>query len=262
MTAAFVVGTSAHRRHIRPTMKRLPLAAALLSALALALPAPAAKTTSIDGVEPNPNSFVAPTEGTHEPVPPPPAGFILDQAQVFLPEAATRLSTRLTAARASEVYIYVVTFRSLGVAKSKQEERLHARAKDFTQAWLPGKVGALLLFDDEGGLMAVDLTPETDRRFTSFAVEDSLRDPIHSIQQSGLARDKLEHAATTLADILVPLQDKWVAATHSHRLSNFIMGAVALLGLGLAVFSASAKPKASAGSVTAPTVPEEPHADF
>ena len=238
-------------------------APALLATLALLHSARAQdETTRIDSADPKQPTVSGTPALPPEPVPPAPEGLILDHANVFLPEAAARLSAQLTSARAADVHVYVVTFRTLGVVASKQEEKLRARAKDFIKAWTTKKVGAVVLFDDEGGLMTVELTPETERRFTGFAVEAALREPLGRIQESGLARDKLERSAQAIVETLVPLQAKWVKDTRRQRTSNLIMGAVALLGIGLAIYSAIAKPKAPTLPIPGIKGDSEPPPDF
>lgn len=239
----------------------LPACAAALCALVLFSPAHSADTGQIDGGDLPPTIPLVP-ETPREPIPPAPAGFILDQAGVLLPEATARLSARLTTARASDVYVYVVTFRTLGVLPSKQEERLHFLAKDFAKSWAADKVGAMLLFDDEGGLMTVQFNPETDHRFATFAVEAALREPLGKIQQSGLARDKLEQSAYVIADTLIPLQEKWSKENHRQRIGNFIMGTIALLGIGLIIFSVLNKPKTPTAGAPGPAVKDEAPLDF
>ncbi len=211
----------------------------LLAALGLLLPAPA----PADDPPAAPPAPATPAPPPREPVPPAPAGHLLDRAHVLLPEAAARLSARLTASAAADVHVYVVTFRSLGVPPSQQHDRLQELSKDYLKAWAPHQVGAVILFDDEGGLMTVDLSQETDLRFASFAVEVALREPLAKTQESGLARDKLEQAAQVVLETLGQRQAKWAKDTHRQRISNLIMGAVALLGLGLAVFSALGQPQ-------------------
>lgn len=242
-------------------MHRLLFAAALLAALALSLPAPAAETTNIEGAQPNPTAVSGKHAAATEPVPPAPASFILDQASVLLPDAAARLTVRLTAASAADVHVYVVTVSSLQVSASKQSDRLSERSKEIIKAWVPKKVGAVVIFDDESGLMTVDFSPETERRFTGFAIEDSLREPLRAIQQSGLARDKLARSAEIVTDTLIPLQAKWIADSRRRHISNLIMGAVALLGVGLTIFSAVRKPEAPAVT-TSETSESKSSADF
>lgn len=235
-------------------MKCLPFTSALLAALALTLSPSAASTTNIDGAYPD-QPVVTGAPVLTEPVPPAPPGLILDNAAVFHPEAAARLSAYLSAARAKEVHVFVATLPSLGVRSSKQTERLSERAREIVKVWLPHKIGAVILFDDESGLMSVDLSAETESRFTGFAVEDSLREPLRVIQESGLARDKLEGSAKIVVDTLVALQTKWIADTRHHQISNLIMAAVGLLGVGLAIYTAL--PKTNDPAVAAP----KPEAD-
>jgi hypothetical protein len=172
---------------------------------------------------------------------------ILDQAHVFLPEAASRLSARLLAARAENVYVYVITIASLKVPSSKQMDRLDEVAQEYSEAWTPRAVGAVILFDDEGGLMNVLASAETDRRFASLAVEMALKGSVAKAQESGLAREKLELSAEIVVDTLCRLQADATKAAHRNWIGNLIMGIVAVLGIGLAVLSATGRPKPSSG---------------
>ena len=234
------------------------LCATLLTLLVLPpTPAPAAQPPAFNNdipAPPTPGAPVAPPE----PVPPAPAGFVLDQAHVLLPEAAARLSARLTAASASDVRVYVVTVTSLHVQASKQSERLQERAREYANAWLSGKAGAIVLFDDEGGLLTLELTKETDRRFTNFAVEAKVKNAMDVTHQSGLARDKLELTANVVAATLTRYQADYDKATQRQRTANLIMGGVALLGLALALYSALTKPKAQADMSGQPTMESKP----
>ncbi len=228
---------------------------------ALMTTAAAQQTERIDRPQEG-TSLITSAKSTHESVPPAPAGLILDQAGVFQTETAARLSARLLAARATDVHVYVVTFRTLGVPPSKQQDKLHTIATDYMKAWASEKVGAILLFDDEGGLMSVDFSAETNRRFAGFAVEAAVKEPLGIIQESGLARDKLERSALFVADTLVPLQAKWMKDTRRQLIANVVMGTVALLGLGLALFSALCKPKTPASTAAQPSVEGSPPIDF
>ena len=178
-----------------------------------------------------------------ESIPPAPAGMIFDQAHVLQPEAAARLSARLVAARAQGVDVYVITLPSLRVPSSKQLERLDEVAKEYSEAWTPRNVGAVIIFDDEGGLMTVLLSPETDRRFASFAVEMELKAPLFEIQKTGLARDKLERSAQLIVETLKKFQTDATKSAHRQWIANAIMSIIALIGIGLAVLSAAARPK-------------------
>ena len=237
-------------------------AAALFAAFVALLPVPSTPAAdSLDiNIQPNPVADSVP----REPIPPAPAGHILDQAQVLLPEATARLSTRLTSAKAVETQIYVVTVRSLKVPSSKQLARLQSLAKDYSAAWLSHDVGAIILFDDESGLVTLELSKETDKRYGGFAVEEELKRPLGEAAKIGLARDKVERFAEVTVEVLTRLQTTFLKEAHRQLIGNLIMGAIALLGVGLAVFSALDKPKAAAAAATGePTVQDAtPRADF
>ena len=229
----------------------------LLSALALLLPAPAPADTP-----PAPATQATPAPPPHEPVPPAPDGLILDQARVLLPEATARLSARLVAARATGIHVYVVSVTSLRVPASKQSDRLIERTKEYSDAWLGHKVGGVVLFDDQSGLMTVEVSKETNRLFTSFAVEEKIKDALQNFHQSGLARDKVEFTAQTLVEILSQLQSDHTKETRRQRTANLLMGGVALLGIGLAIYSAVAKPKTPSVGPSAPAADRKSPPDF
>lgn len=237
-------------------------AAALLAAGLALLPIPSARAADpFDiNVEPTPGAGTGP----REPIPPAPTGHILDQAQVLLPEATARLSARLTSAKAVETQIYVVTVRSLKVPSSKQLARLQSLAKEYCAAWVGQHVGAIILFDDESGLVTLELSKETDKRYAAFAVEEELKGPLGEAAKIGLAREKVEGFADITVGLLTRLQTGYLKEAHRQRIGNLIMGAVALLGVGLAVFSALDKPKAAAAAATGePAVQNTtPRADF
>ena len=230
----------------------------LLTVLALLLPAPA----PADDDTPTPATQATPPPPPRESIPPAPDGLILDQARVLLPEATARLSARLVAARAADVYVYVVTIHSLGVAHGKQSDRLSEQAKEYSDAWLSHKVGGVILFDDESGLMTVEVTKETNRLFTSFAVEEKIKDALQNFHLSGLARDKVEFTAQTLVEILSQFQADHAKAALRERTANLLMGGVALLGIGLAIYSVSAKPKTPSAGTSAPAADRQSPSDF
>ncbi len=180
-----------------------------------------------------------------------PPGPILDQAHVFRPETAERLAAHLTAARAQDVWVYVLTVPTLRVLPSRQKEKLEGLAKSYAKTWLPESVGAVLIFDDEGGLMSAEISPEAGHRFSDVAIQIALAEPLSKIQMEGLSREKLDKSATAVTDILCKLQTKYLEETRRQRKANIIMGGIALLGLGMALWSATAGAKK-----TAPADPE------
>ena len=223
-------------------MKCLPFTSALLAALALLPAAKAAEPLATEGRTAAQQSL-APPAPAHDPIPAAPAGLILDQAHVLLPEIADRLGARLVKALPLDVHVYVVTTPTLNIAASKQLDRIQELATAYSRAWNKRTVGAIILFDDESGLITVDLSKTTNDRFTSFAVEDALRAPLGEAQSSGLAREKIERFGEATVTVLSKMQADYLKEQHRALVGNLIIGSVALVGLGLAVFSAASKPK-------------------
>ena len=173
-----------------------------------------------------------------DPLPPAPASHILDQADVILPDVEARLSARLVAARAQHVWIYVATIPSLKVLPSKQSERLEKLANEYCAKWIPNNVGAVLLFDDEGGLMTVVTSKKAEERFTSFRLEKEFREGLAKIPPSSISREKLERSGWIIVETLSRLEVEAAKNDHRQLIGNIIMGVFALVGIGLAIFSA------------------------
>lgn len=179
------------------------------------------------------------------PVPPVPASHVLDQADVILPDVEARLSAQLLAARLKGVDVFVVTISSLRVPPSKQAEELEKLANRYCAAWSAKKVGALLLFDDEGGLMTVVTSKEAEERFTAFLLEKEFRDGLAKIPPEVISRVKLERSGMIVAETLSRLQTEAAKGDRTKLIGNIVMGALALLGIGLAVMSALSGNKTS-----------------
>ncbi len=172
------------------------------------------------------------------PIPPAPASHVLDQADVILPDVEARLSVRLLAARPQGVEVFVVTISSLRVPPSKQAAELEKLANDYCVAWTPRKIGALLLFDDEGGLMTVVTSKEAEKRFTTFLLEKEFREGLAKIPPAAISRVKLERSGMIVVETLSRLEAEAAKSDRTKMIGNIVMGALALLGIGLAVLSA------------------------
>ena len=179
-----------------------------------------------------------PARADERPVPPAPASHVLDQADVILPDVEARLSARLVAARLQGVEVFVATVASLGVPPSRQSAELEKLANKYCLAWSARKIGALLLFDDEGGLMTVVTSKEAEARFTSFLLEKEFREGLAKIPPDAISRVKLERSGTIVVETLSRLQAEASKSDRTKFIGNTIMGSLALLGIGLAVLSA------------------------
>ena len=227
-----------------------PFAVALLAA-ALLLPAPAPAEDPPAPATPAPAPAITPPEE----IPPKPPGHILDDLHVLRPDMTADLSARLTAAaREKDVHVFLIT-----VQRRKRED-LEKLATRITKSWTKGVIGAVVAFDDDTGSMTISTSERLDNEFPSVQFNMLFRDRLLATSRaSELSRDKLFETATVLA---TGIGDMKTAAEREARrgfIANLIMGAIALLGVGLAIFSAIGKPKDAA-----PTEPRAnpPAADF
>jgi len=216
-------------------MRRAP--ALFLGLLLSTLPASAQEPAS--DLVPN----LPPPQVDQNPIPPAPASHVLDQADVILPDVEARLSAQFLAARLKGVEVYVVTLPSLGVPPSKQSSELESRATRYCAAWSPKSVGALLLFDDEGGLMTVVTSKKAEERFTTFLLEKEFREGLAKIPPDVISRVKLERSGIVVVETLSRLQAEAVKSDRTKLIGNIVMGSLALLGIGLAIMSALAGDK-------------------
>lgn len=170
-------------------------------------------------------------------LPPAPAGFILDQGHVLLPEHAAALSQRLRAAAAErDIWVYVVTLPSLGVPPSKQRERLVNLGDFYRDGWLGGRVGVVLLFDDESGNAMVAASDEANRQFPPLQRNMLLEARLRLIQRESLLRDKVEKTALAVIDVISRMQDEERRNKRRDRLVYLAMAIIATAGVGTISF--------------------------
>ena len=189
-------------------------------------------------------------------LPPAPAGFILDTGQVLLPEAAAALSQRLRrAAEVRGIWIYVVTLPTLGVPPSKQRERLVNLGDFYRDGWLQGRVGVVLLVDDESGAAMIAASEAANRQYHPLQRNMLLEEPLRLIGQESLRRDKIEKTALAVLDVITRLQDEEKRNRRRDRLVSLTMGAVIAAGVALILFARwkrrkpAPRPKADSGSL-------------
>ena len=184
-------------------------------------------------------AFAATGRDDDEPFPEKPAGLVVDQAGVLLPERAAALNQDLMAgAREHGVSIYLLTVNSPGVRVAEKTVRLSALGHRYADRWLPDAVGMIILFDDDARAAVVVASRETDRRFPPLQRKMILDGPLRRVQRGeGLSRDKLEVTAMALLTTLSQLLEKADADARRHRIANMAMGGIALVGLALVLRS-------------------------
>lgn len=216
----------------------------LLAALGLLLPAPA-PAADPPAEPPAPSTPAPQTPPPREPLPAKPANHIIDPLHVLTPELTATLGARLTgAARDPGVHVFLLT-----VPRHKPEE-MAKLAEGLAKTWIKDLIGAIVIFDDETGKVTIATSDRVEHDFSSLTVNMFLRDQLLATsRESGLSRDKLVETATEITAEFSKLKRKTDLEEHRQRVNNLIMGAVALLGIGLAVFSALAKPKNPAAAV-------------
>ncbi len=185
-----------------------------------------------------------------EPVPPAPAGHVLDQANVMLPEAAAKLSEQLVAAkRGASVNVYLVTIRSLGTTYTKQNERLVEFGNKLAANWLNALRGAVVAFDDESGLVTVVYSKDAKETFSELELDQTMTAPLAVIQRGGekrdkiLDRDKLERTTTLVVDTFTAFENK----AHRRQLKLWVLfggvAVVVLVSIGFELLLASGRRK-------------------
>lgn len=170
-------------------------------------------------------------------LPPAPAGFILDQGGVMLPEAAQALSRRLqTAAEERGIWVYVVTLPSLGVPASKQRERLVNLGDFYRRGWLQDRVGVVLLVDDESGAAMVASSESANRQYPPLQRNMLMDEPLRLLQKEPLRRDKIEKTALAVIEAISHLQDEEKKARRRDRWVNLTMALISVGGVTLLVW--------------------------
>lgn len=195
-------------------------------------------------------ALTAPGRGEDGPFPEKPAGLVADEARVMLPEGAAALNQDLLAGQNTRaISVYVLTVPALHVPPSERRRRLSELGHRYVERWVGGKVGMVLIFEDEGGEAAVIASHETDRQFPPLSRNMALAEPLQRIQRGGgLARDKVEASARMILSGLAQLQDEAVAAARRDRTVNRVMGGIVLLAVALLLlhgFAKKARPPAA-----------------
>jgi hypothetical protein len=188
------------------------------------------------------------------PLPPKPAGHLLDQAEVFTPEQRARISAALTkASREDGVEVYVLTLHAV------PKGQLQYLGADVTRAWTANAVGGTLVFEDQFGNVSVGTSDEADRRFTTLVINMVMREPLMMGRKKGISPEKLEHAAYSVVASLKSLVDKERNERHGKWITNTVMAIVVIVAgtvIGMVSWSRRKREVAEAEAPTGEKIPD------
>ena len=161
-----------------------------------------------------------------------PASYLRDEAHVFQPEMAHRLIESLrTCAREHDVHIYVLTLPTVKVMPSHIREKLEEFRAAAEQTWLKGRVGAVVVFDDESGWASMGVSADAQSLFSTVAIHLVFDDPQFDPTDKRLTPAKLEASALTLASHFTALKIKLDDEASRQRTRHIVIGVIAFWGL-------------------------------
>lgn len=177
-----------------------------------------------------------PADAADEPLLPRPQTHVLDQANVLLPEVAANLNAEFTkASQENSLNIYLLTIPNLKASSVDRKAALENVADQYAAAWIQG-TGALILFDDESGLVSVAYSTEAKQLYSEVALDTQLRGPLETAQTGGLSREKLERASRLVLQIMEKIQhETLLKSPGEHPAIKFIGGFLLLLAMVLVV---------------------------
>jgi uncharacterized membrane protein YgcG len=187
-------------------------------------------------------SFVS--SAADEPLLPRPQNHVLDQAHVLLPEVVASLNAEFTkASRDDSIDIYLLTLPSVKAPAVNRAAKLEEIADKYTAAWIQG-TGALILFDDESGLVSVAFSSQAIQVYSDYALSNQLRSPLQAAQASGLTREKLVRTSRAVLGVMGKLKQQTIIKTsEEHPTIKFIGAFLLLLALVLVIhFSLNRRP--------------------
>ena len=144
-----------------------------------------------------------------------PENHLLDQGGIFPEEVARRIVTSLAACvRDHDVHIYVLTMPPKTVMPSRNRGVFDETWKAARLKWLGGKVGAVIVFDNEAGWSAIGASEAAKNSFPPEALGAALRNPELQSKKKHLSPEQLEG---TVALLIREFKDLRVNASDSKR---------------------------------------------
>ncbi len=166
-----------------------------------------------------------------------PENHLSDQGGIFPEEAARRIVASLAACvRDQDVHIYVLTMPPKSIMPSRNRVAFDETWKAARQKWLGGKIGAVIVFDNEAGWSAIGASEEAKNILPPETLSAVLRNPELQSKKKHLSAEQLEG---TVALLIREFTDLRVNASDSKRrhTTRLVVGvsaaAAAIAGAGI-----------------------------
>lgn len=138
---------------------------------------------------------------TDLPIPPRPQQPVLDNAHFLSAEMLRAMNDSLSAdARDFGLHVYVLTVPSL------PKKTLESFTQRVAAEWTKGLFGAVIVFDDGTGIVAIEKSEAVSKRFYEFEITALLKDSMRSDKRPRLSRDGLKHTTTSMSNALKELK--------------------------------------------------------
>lgn len=175
---------------------------------------------------------VQPAAGFDFKIPPKPQGHVLDSAHFLQPEIVQRLESALMQdSDGHRVDVYILTVPSI------QKGAFEAFTRQVAVEWMKGLFGAVVVFDDGTGNVAVQPTEMVTKRFYEFELSALMKDTMSSKKRPRLSRDGLEHTAMSVKEALHELKMRADKEDRKSLVTQVVLGIVVLLAAVLGAFA-------------------------
>ena len=175
---------------------------------------------------------IQPASGFNFKIPEKPPGHILDTAHFLQPEMLQRLdSALLQESQAHGVDVYLLTVPSV------KKDTFDPFTRRVADAWTKDCFGAVIVFDDGTGNVAIQPSEKVAKRFYEFELSALLKDTMSTKKRPRLSRDGLEHTAMSVRDALHELK---MRANREERNSLITQAGLAVVVLLAALSGAFA----------------------
>ena len=183
-------------------------------------------------------------------IPPKPATHVLDNADFLSAEKRAQLDAELTAvAQKDDVHVYVL------VVPSVPKNGFEPFTIKVAEEWVTGIFGAVLIFDDATGALALQPSDEVTKRFYEFELSRLLDDQMSGKKRPRLSRDALEHSIHSVVKSLRELKARALQEERSSLNTRIVLGVLAVLVVGVIAFTYFRRTPTSSSKPDEPPAP-------